>query len=67
MRADGLTDEEGEVMDHLCWAVDAFEELEMQHPDERNEFYAAVHRIQDLMAVRIARRHYPKGWLNGNG
>jgi len=54
-------------MDHLCWAVDAFEELEMQHPDERNEFYAAVHRIQDLMAVRIARRHYPKGWLNGNG
>lgn len=49
-------------MDYLCEAVDAFDELAPQHPDEQNEFYEAVHRIQDLLAVRVLRRLYPHGW-----
>ena len=63
MREDGLTDEEGVLMDHLCAAVDAFEELERQHPQEADEFYAAIHRLQDLLAVRVCRRVYPYGWV----
>jgi len=52
-------------MDHLCWAVDAFEALGKKrlHPDERDEFYASVHRLQDLMAAVAMRRLYPKGWF----
>ena len=63
MRDDGLTDEEGEVMDALCDAVDAFEALERQHPQEEEEFFLSVHRIQDLLAVRAMRRLHPKGWV----
>ena len=63
MRDDGLSDEEGELMDHLCDAVDAFEALERQHPQEADEFYASIHRLQDLLSVRAMRRLYPKGWV----
>ena len=51
-------------MDALCDAVDAYSELEVQHPNEAEEFIAAIHRLQDLMAVRVCRRLYPKGWIN---
>lgn len=30
-----------------------------QHPDEQNELRSAIHRIQDLIAVRIARSVRP--------
>jgi hypothetical protein len=64
VRDDGLTDHEGAVMDFLSGAVDVFEDLEVQHPQERDEFYAGIHRLQDLMACRAMRRLYPKGWVN---
>lgn len=54
-------------MDALCAAVDAFELLEAQHPDEEAEFFAAIHRLQDLLAVRVCRRIYPKGWVTFGG
>lgn len=63
-REDGLTEAEGEVMDALCEAVAAFDQLEAQHPSEALDFYGAIHRAQDLLAVRIARRHYPEGWVS---
>lgn len=61
-RDDGLTDAEGRVMDALCEAANGFSELPVQHPDEPRDFCDAIHRAQDLLAIRIARRHYPKGW-----
>jgi hypothetical protein len=61
-RDDGLTDTEGEVMDALCEAYNAYLELDEQHPADHHEFEAAIHRLQDLLAVRIARRSYPEGW-----
>jgi hypothetical protein len=64
VRDDGLTDHEGAVMDFLSGAVDVYEDLEEQHPQERDEFYAAIHRLQDLLACRAMRRLYPKGWVN---
>ena len=63
MRTDGLTDKEGEVMDALGDAVDAFSELEVQHPDEPDEFLSAIHRLQDILAVRVCRRAFPEGWV----
>jgi len=62
MRDDGLTEDEGEVMDHLVDAVEAWAYLPRQHPNEDAEFFAHIHRLQDLMATRIARRHHPEGW-----
>lgn len=61
-RRDGLTEDEGAVMDALCDAANAFGELAGQHPDEARDFCDAIHRAQDLLAVRICRRHYPNGW-----
>lgn len=61
-RTDGLTDKEGQVMDALVKAFNAFCSLEQQHPDERRDFKDGIHRCQDLLAVRIARRKYPIGW-----
>jgi len=62
-RADGLTSDEGRVMDSLTDAVAWWDELTVQHPNETHEFYSAIHRAQDLLAVRIARRHYPGTWV----
>lgn len=61
-RDDGLTEHEGAVMDALMDAVDAYNELPVQHPDEEREFIAAVHAAQNVLAVRLARRTHPKGW-----
>ena len=60
-REDGLTESEGEVVDALVTAWNKFSGLERQHPDELRDFMDAIHRCQDLLAVRIARREYPKG------
>lgn len=62
-RPDGLTEAEGEVMDCLVAAADAFDALELQHPQEEEEFYAALHRLQDLLGVRVLRRLYPVAWV----
>ncbi len=62
MRNDGLTKAEGAVMDALVTAWNAYAELEKQHPQDEAEFLAAVHRAQDLLAIRIVRRDYPYGW-----
>jgi hypothetical protein len=68
---DGLTHNEGAVMDALVSAAEAYRELPVEHPAEPQEFVAAIHRAQDLLAVRIARREYPSGWTrydeNGSG
>ena len=62
-RPDGLTDEEGLVMDCLVSAATAFDALELQHPQEEEEFYASLHRLQDLLGVRVLRRLYPGVWV----
>lgn len=49
-------------MDALIAAVNGYAKLPVQHPDELTDFYNAIHRCQDLLAIRIARRLYPDGW-----
>lgn len=62
LREDGLTYEEGKVMDALVAAWNTFVGLERQHPSELKDFNDGIHKCQDLLAVRIARREYPEGW-----
>ena len=62
MRDDGLTKKEGRVMDALEEAWNGYAELKAQHPQDQGEFLAAIHRAQDLLALRICRRDYPNGW-----
>lgn len=58
----GLTELEQRCMDGLMIAYASWLKLERQHPDEMRGFVDAIHRIQDLLAVRVIRRHYPNGW-----
>lgn len=61
-RADGLTEQEGAVMDSLVGAWNGFILLEVQNPMDRTDFCNAINKCQDLLATRIARRLYPEGW-----
>ena len=58
----GLTDEEEIVYTLLRAAANAYADLPVEHPSEPGEFTDAIHRGQDLLAARIARREYPEGW-----
>jgi hypothetical protein len=66
-RDDGLTDAEGVAHDALIEAVNAFGALPRQHPSELPDFVDGIHRCQDQLALRIVRRHYPKGWPDKGG
>ncbi len=63
----GLTEKEQLVMDKLMEAYSAFLDLSKEHPDERSDFVDGIHRCQDVLAVRICRRIYPKGWPTYSG
>jgi hypothetical protein len=58
----GLTDDEDKCMNALVEAYNSYFKLPQDHPSELSEFVSSIHRLQDLLAVRIARRNFPKGW-----
>ena len=58
----GLTPEEQEVMDKLMECYGAFLKLDREHPDEMRDFVDGVHVIQGVLAMRVVRRCYPRGW-----
>lgn len=66
-RDDGLTNEEGIIMDNLVSAFNGFNALEKQHPLDLQEFASGINCCQELLALRIARRVYPLGWPNTMG
>ena len=61
-RNDGLTSDEGKVMDSLVEAYNAFVKLDRQHPNELQDFIDGIHECQSVLGLRILRRDYPKGW-----
>lgn len=63
MREDGLTKEEGIVMDCLVEAWNNFVKLERQHPNELEDFANAIHNAQSILGLRILRREHPNGWI----
>lgn len=58
----GLTREEQWVMDNLVDAVNGYAKLPIEHPHEVDEFLHCIHRLQDMMAIRVVRRSFPGGW-----
>lgn len=64
LRMDGprLTELERDVLDRLASAWNAFVELERRAESDSAEFAAAIHRAQNLIALRVARRVDPDVW-----
>ena len=58
----GLTKDELDCLKHLGKCHEAFLKLPREHPDELRELTGAIHVVQELLALRIVRRHYPLGW-----
>jgi hypothetical protein len=56
------TDGEKLVVRLLAEAWNAYLALPVEHPNEREEFMQGVHRCQDIVAVRVARRADPETW-----
>lgn len=61
-RFDGLTEQEGKVMDALNFAWNGFIKLEVQHPSDVPDFTNAIHQCQQVLGMRILQRDYPQGW-----
>lgn len=64
MGDDGLLSEEEDVMNALVLAVEHYQKLPIQHPDEPRDFANAIHQCQQLLALRVVRREHD-GWENG--
>jgi hypothetical protein len=58
----GLTQEDQQVMDSLVEAWCIFVSLPDRNPDETNDFRAAIHACQRILAVRSMKRLYPNYW-----
>ena len=58
----GLTLEEQGIMDKLMECYELFLKIDREHPDEIRNFVDGVHKIQDVLALRVIRRCYPQGW-----
>jgi hypothetical protein len=62
VRKDGLTEQEGKVMDSLVDAWNEYVKLEKQHPTDIDEFCDGIHRCQHALTIRILRRDYSEGY-----
>lgn len=58
----GLSKAEKDVLALLVKATNAYFALAEEHPVERDEWVLAVHRLQDLIGIRVARRVDPDVW-----
>lgn len=56
----GMTKEEAECSWHIVMAWNTYADLPVQHKSEPNDFCDAIHALQQLMAMRVARRDHPK-------
>jgi hypothetical protein len=57
-----LTEDEQLILSLLTQAFEKFALLDAKHPDDDNEFKDAIHRAQEKIAVRVARRVNPEVW-----
>lgn len=57
-----LTDQEQEVLKKLVEAYSLFTNLDNRSEADNKEFVDAVHRAQQLIALRVARRVNPEVW-----
>jgi hypothetical protein len=57
------TADEKAVLASLVAAWQQYVALPVEHPDEIRDFTDAIHRAQDLLAIRVARRADPDTWV----
>lgn len=63
----GFTVKEQECFDLLTEFFNKYTELEAEHKSDLPDVVNAMHRIQDIMGMRIVRRDYPSGfWRKEN-
>jgi hypothetical protein len=62
IRKDGLTQQEGKVMDALVEAWNEYIKLEKQHPSDIDEFKNGIHKCQHALIIRVLRREFPEGY-----
>lgn len=58
----GLTPEEDHVLTIVSDLWGAWMALPVQHPNDLGDICNAVHTVQQLLAIRIARRAFPTTW-----
>lgn len=51
-----LTKEERKVLHHLVLSWNAFLALPVEHTDDINEFRHGIHRLQEKVMARVARK-----------
>lgn len=61
----GFTQDEAICLHHITQAWNIYTLLPVQHSSERGDFLIAIHRLQDLMAMRVSRRDHPRIWPLG--
>lgn len=54
-----FTDREQQVMDKIVEAHNLYVELESTHPSDTLEWVDAVHRLQQILGLRVLRREMP--------
>lgn len=62
-----LTDQEKLVLTKSVETFNAFMSLDKRRECDCTEFTDAIHRIQQLIALRVARRVNPEVWTQPNG
>ena len=55
-----MNEDEREIMNLLVEAHNKFTEMESTHPNKISEWVDSIHRLQDLLGMRILRRDYPR-------
>ena len=50
---------EKELVKKLAYIYNEFTKLHFQHPNERSDFADGIHKCQYVLAMRMARYHYP--------
>jgi hypothetical protein len=66
-RHTGLTPEEQRVAHLASQLMGAWRALPVEHPMDAADVAGAMHIVQDRLAARIARRHYPEFWPRHSG
>jgi hypothetical protein len=64
VRLGGMTEDEANCIYHINHAWSIFCKLPKQHPEDQEEFFRNIHQLQQLMAIRTARRDHIGFWFN---
>jgi hypothetical protein len=58
----GLTDDEKICLHYLVMAWNSFIAMDINYSDDVDEFRMAIHDLQKVVALRVARRVNPDVW-----